>query len=146
METTQPLKFSFTPETLQTGSPEEKAAFGTIAIVANGKVLTEGVGIDCNELRTGPRVSGYHLAEWLVWNWWRLRWEPRPPVGGTAPPDWDMAHCMATIGEGYVWPNVTFASDGFQCEVFSSRSSEADTLPATRSHSYCQKAQRAFGY
>ena len=66
METTQPLKLSFTPETLQTGCPEEKAAFGTIAIVANGKVLTEGVGIDCNELRTGPSGTCYQLAESLA--------------------------------------------------------------------------------
>ena len=83
---------------------------------------------------TGPRVSGYHFAEWLIWNWWRLRWEPGPP----GPPGkhgrdvlrrWDSAHRTATIGEGYVWPNVVISSDGFRCAVIAEPSQELKAVP-----------------
>ena len=36
-----------------------------------------------------------------------MRWEPR-----SASPEWNFSHHMATVGEGYVWPNVTVFSDG----------------------------------
>ena len=35
---------------------------------------------------------------------------------------------MASIGEGYVWPNITFSSDGFRCNVISERSFETVAL------------------
>ncbi|MDR3537165.1 MAG: hypothetical protein P4L71_11755 [Acetobacteraceae bacterium] len=94
-------------ERLDEGSPEERACFAAIGILCNDHWLTEGHDGFVNRVRTGPLVSAYHLAEWLAWNWWRLRWEPRSNA-----PDWVLAHRMATIGEGYVWPNITIFSDG----------------------------------
>ena len=70
--------FSLEFETLDTGSDEERSTFGTFAVEVNGQCLTEGVGPD-GDLRTGPRVSGYHAAEWLLWNWWRRRSRPHMP-------------------------------------------------------------------
>ena len=75
-----------------------------------------------SELQCGPYVSGYHLAEWLVWNWWRLRWEP--PTGAQASWNWDLAHRMSSIGEGYVWPNIEIASDGLLVRFVSSPSTD----------------------
>ena len=125
METAERLKFSLVPEKLQAGSPEERAAFGTIAVIANGMVLTEGVGIDGNKLRKGPRVSGYYLAEWLVWNWWRLRWEPRRFYAETESSwEWSFAHHMSSLGEGYVWPNIEIVSDGLLMQLASSPSTD----------------------
>jgi len=54
-------------------------------------------------------VSAYPLALFLATNWWRLRWEPKPVQED---PAWRMRHCLPAIGEGYVWPDLTFASDG----------------------------------
>ena len=58
--------------------PEEVAALGLLEIRAGDRLLTAGTDVsgDTPVYRPGPYVSGYHLAEWLVWNWWRLRWEP----------------------------------------------------------------------
>ena len=125
--TSDGLRIDLEAQPLDAGTPYEKAAFGLLEMTSGGKALTACISTDSDspQYRAGPCVSGYHLAEWLVWNWWRLRWEPRPP-GGPSLLNWNMAHCMAAIGEGYVWPDITFASDGFQCEVFSSRSDEAD--------------------
>ena len=98
------------------GSEEERETFGLLAITANDKLLTEGMDTECREVRDGPYVSGYPVAEWLAWNWWRIRWElgGRPPSSAEeAARSWNFAHRMSSIGEGYTWPNVTIHSDGF---------------------------------
>ena len=102
--------------------PEEKAALGLLEIRAGDRLLTAGTEVsgDTPVYRPGPYVSGYHLAEWLVWNWWRLRWEPRPAGQHYVNHAWNFAHGMATAGHGYVWPNITISTDGFlgasECE------------------------------
>ena len=114
------LEFSLEPATLDAGSAEERAAFGKLTVVANGRVMTEGVALGSNELQTGPHVSGYHLSEWLVRNWWRLAYEPT--VTGDPEQtamDWDLAHWISTIGEGYVWPNIRIDSDGLRVTITS---------------------------
>ena len=115
------LEFSLAPATLDAGLAEEQAAFGRLSVVANGRALTEGVGLGSNELEPGPHVSAYHLSEWFVRNWWRLAYEP-PSASGhpdRTPMDWEFAHWMSTIGEGYVWPNIRIASDGLRVTITS---------------------------
>lgn len=116
------LEFSLVPVSLNAGLKEEIASFGKLAIVANGRVLTEGVGLDSNELKDGPYVSGYHLAVWLVHNWWRLLWEPSLDGVDRASRGWDFAHWMSSIGEGFVWPNMELVSDGHRMTLESSPS------------------------
>lgn len=111
------LELSLAPERLSEGSAEEKAAFGLFKIRSGQGYLTEGFDAFINSYRNGPLVSGYHVAQWLAWNWWRLRWEPR-----TAAEDWYLAHKMTAIGEGYVWPNITIFSDGVRTALLSSPS------------------------
>jgi len=51
------------------------------------------------------------LAFWLVDNWWRLRWECTPTGGMTAA--WRLAHELASIGGGYIWPRLSiWGEDG----------------------------------
>ncbi len=118
------LEFSLTPERLDEGSSEERAAFGLFSVRTLQQSLTEGFDFFVNGFRQGPLVSGYHLAEWLVWNWWRLRWEPR-----SAAPDWSLAHSMTSIGEGYMWPNLEIWSDGVRTMLISQPSSRPDAKP-----------------
>jgi hypothetical protein len=94
-------------ETLDSGTPEERACFAQLRIDAADICLTEGRDALANRLRQAPLLSAYHLAEWMAWNWWRLRWEPRSKAS-----DWAFAHRVATIGGGYIWPNMTIFSDG----------------------------------
>ena len=121
------LNISLSPMRLDSGSDEEKATFGQLQIKVCNQLLTEGADISGEEAayRTGPYISGYHLAEWLVWNWWRLRWEPRTVGQGPGRRDWDFAHRLTTIGEGYVWPNITISTDEFWTSLISDRSSES---------------------
>ncbi|HEY8289404.1 MAG TPA: hypothetical protein VIG49_09060, partial [Acetobacteraceae bacterium] len=86
-------------ERLDGGTAEERACFAALGIRCNNHWLTEGRDGLVNRIRAEPLLSAYHLAEWLAWNWWRLRWEPR-----SSAPDWAFAHRLTTIGHGYVWP------------------------------------------
>ncbi len=120
------LTMSLSPEVLDFGSQEERATFGLFAVTAYNHLLTAGQDVERKELRRGPFVAGYPIAEWLVWNWWRLRWEIGRPSDEVGMSRWDFAHRMPTIGEGYVWPNITIFSDGVQSFLVSqpSRSPE----------------------
>lgn len=120
------MRLELTPHALHdpAASVEETATAGFLLIEANGTCLTEGVSSEDHELRGGPLVSAYPLAEWLVWNWWRLRWEPTPPrVGRT----WVFAHRLSSIGGGYRWPNLELASDGVRVCLTSEPSAEPDS-------------------
>ena len=94
-------------ERLDEGAAEERACFAAIGIWRNDTSLTPAHDSFVNVVRKTPYLSGYHLAEWITWNWWRLRWEPR-----TSASDWAFAHRLSTIGGGYVWPDITIFSDG----------------------------------
>ena len=61
-------------------------------------------------------LSAYPLALWLASSWWRLRWESgqqrREPSL-----DWKMSHSLAAAGGGFLWPALTFESDGESIKV-----------------------------
>jgi hypothetical protein len=94
-------------EPLLIGSAEDRATLAAVGIIFNSISLTEAEDSLANRLRQNVHLSAYRLAEWLAWNWWRLRWEPRRNT-----PDWIIAHSMTSIGGGYIWPNITILSDG----------------------------------
>ena len=122
------MQIVLTPERFDEGPALERVAFGKLEITAAGQLLTAAIRVD-NDGRhydSGPYISGYHLAEWLAWNWWRLRWEPRVPYRKPSI-DWDMAHCLPAAGEGYRWPAITIWSDGLRCSLTSAASDRSDT-------------------
>jgi hypothetical protein len=111
-------------ESLDSGAPEERACFAALGVQARGIWLTEGSDSLANRLRQAPLLSAYHLAEWLAWNWWRLRWEPRSNAK-----DWAFAHRLATIGSGYIWPNLTIFSDGERTALIAKPTDERPQTP-----------------
>ena len=113
------LSFALLPQQSSDGTPPEEATtFGRLEVRVGDRCLTEGVAHDTNDLLPGPHVCGYHMAEWLIWNSWRLRWEAQPKEAGR---DWAFSHSLSSIGAGYVWPNIEIASDGVRAMVASSR-------------------------
>ncbi len=122
------LTISLSPEALDFGSQEERATFGLFEVTAYNHLLTAGQDVERKELRHGPFVSGYPIAEWLVWNWWRLRWEIGRPSDELGISRWDFAHRMPTIGEGYAWPNITIFSDGVQSFLVSEPSRSSNVV------------------
>ena len=109
---------------LEQGSPEERAGFAALGISAYGVCLTAGHDRLLQSIRQAPFLSAYHLAEWLAWNWWRLRWEPRK-----AGVEWELSHDMASIGNGYIWPNIQIASDGNTIALVAKPTPERENTP-----------------
>ena len=125
------LTISLAPESLDFGTAEEQTTFGRLAIIANGQLLTEGEDTTQRERRPGPYVSGYPLAEWLVWNWWRIRWEigqRKDITDFNARHRWDFAHRTVTVGDGYAWPDITIRFDGLQSLLHAKRSANRAPL------------------
>lgn len=115
--------FSVTAEwlSLDEGDADERATYSALGIRHGDVWLSEGRDLIANSLRSRPFVAAGELAEWIVWNWWRLRWEPR----STSRPDWAFAHTMSSIGSGYVWPNITIFSDEARTVLLTRPSAEA---------------------
>ena len=106
------LTLSLSVEELASGSPVERATFGLFSVCANERLLSAGQDIETGELRHGPYVAGYPLAEWFAWNWWRIRSEIGRPTKPDARHRWEFSHRMATVGDGYAWPDIRIFSDG----------------------------------
>ncbi|WP_213980490.1 hypothetical protein [Sphingomonas sp. dw_22] len=94
-------------ERLEHGAPEERATYAGLGIHVGDRWATEVDDVLAG--RTGRHVylPAYRLAEWLTWNWWRLRWEPFRSTQS-----WRLAHNMAAIGGGWIWPNAAVITDG----------------------------------
>lgn len=89
------------------GDPLESATYGSLSIRLGVVPLTEVRDEAARTTREVVRVSAYPLAMWLASSWWRLRWEC-----GRKGMDWRLSHQLGGAGSGYVWPDVTFESDG----------------------------------
>jgi hypothetical protein len=91
------------------GDEIARATLGQLTLRVRGRSLTWLEDRLARANRMFANLSAYDLAIWLASNWWRLRWEPERQEA-----EWRMAHSLAAIGGGYVWPDVTFSSDGEQ--------------------------------
>jgi hypothetical protein len=91
----------------QGSEPVERMTFAEITITVAGVAVTELEDIYSRTIRPSMRGSAYALAMWLLTNWWRLVREPERKSL-----TWEMSHRLGAIGEGFLWPNLTFSSDG----------------------------------
>ena len=104
----------------------EGLTFADMQISVGTRAVTELEDYRSRTVRQGIYVSAYPLALFLASNWWRLRWEPRPLQEDAA---WRMRHCLPAIGEGFVWPDLTFASDGEAIQVAVRAAEHSKTAP-----------------
>lgn len=112
------------------GVVEDEATLAEIDVAVERVTLTRAVDEHTGQARSGGRLSAHRLAEWLTWNWWRLRWEPSHQ---NARRDqriaWRQAHELAGIGGGWLWPNLTIACDGVRVVLDARPSPEVWTEP-----------------
>jgi hypothetical protein len=99
------------------GSALDRATLADVSIAANGFQAMECYELIPNSVSPTARLSAYALATWLAANWWRLRWEPERNNL-----DWQLSHKVSAAGEGYLWPDLCFASDGLAILVKSKAS------------------------
>lgn len=109
---------------------EDEATLSEIVIEVAEDVLTQALDLEIGRVRNGANLPAYRLAEWLIWNWWRLRWEPAHQNAQRGRSlEWRQAHEMGGIGRGWLWPNVTMWSDGLRIEFDVKPSPETRTEP-----------------
>lgn len=106
----------------------DEVATCTLRLSANDRLMTKVVDAR-QEPHDGPRVSAFRLAEWLLWNWWRIRWEPARSEADCL--SWQQAHETASIGGGWLWPRITFDSDGQNVAITAAGSEATVTEPVT---------------
>ena len=80
-----------------------------ISVGADRVLVTQVEDTIARTVRDHINVPAFALAEWMLINWWRLRWEPRPKEPTF---EWFQAHSMASVSGDYVWPALEFSSDG----------------------------------
>jgi hypothetical protein len=90
------------------GDAVARSTLAEITITADGWKATEVEDLLAKTVRPGVRVSAFALAQWFASNWWRLLWEPERKTSSS----WKMSHKVGAAGEGYLWPDLTFISDG----------------------------------
>ncbi len=93
------------------GSPEIRETSALLEVTIGDNVATRFDDAWSKSMQRSARVSVYPLALWIASSWWRLRWES-PPFRTKPDTSWRMAHEMPGAGHGYLWPLLTFASDG----------------------------------
>ena len=98
----------------QYGDAIERATLAEIKISADDSVITELEDINAKTIRQSVRVSAYNAALWFASNWWRLLWEPERNTLS-----WRMCHKLGAAGGGYLWPDISFSSDGYLINVLS---------------------------
>lgn len=113
------------------GSDLEKAFYADIGLAIGDDYLTRLEDLRASTVRNHLRGCVYQLATWFAANWWRLRWEPEIH-DWTKNADWRMAHSIASVGGGFVWPNVLFASDGKSLAIASRPSERATAIEPVR--------------
>ena len=103
--------------TREYGDPLARFSLAELTITAGGWKATEIEDFVARSVRSWIRVSAFALAHWFASNWWRLLWEPERNTTS-----WKMSHKIGAAGEGYLWPDLTFSSDG-EAVLVSSRPS-----------------------
>lgn len=98
----------------QQGDPTLAAVSILVESGTNHICLTEIHDEAAKTVRDHIHISTHALAQRLLMNWWRLRWEPEPGNKGY---DWMEAHSMTGIGHGFSWPPITFSSDGLYVQL-----------------------------
>ena len=112
MHMSDEFQFGFDWLTKDRGPQEERVTFADLTIIVGGRKATDVEDSLSRTVRGSIRASAYALAEWLVTNWWRLRWEPE-----RSSLDWRLSHEMNAISGGYIWPHLVFCGDGREMGV-----------------------------
>lgn len=107
-------------------SPEHRATWARIEIVAGGEHITLVEDGESSSSRRSIYCPLYPLAEWISYNWWLLQANSRPAIplellrggaSGQRITTVDAAarrHCMRSAGDGFLWPNLLIVPEGTQ--------------------------------
>lgn len=92
-------------------SPDKMARYtmAALSIEAGGATVTAVLDRRNRSYRDHVIVPLYHVAEWLVTNWWHIWYEVADT--GEQRPDFEVRHSLAFAGDGFVLPNLHMVPD-----------------------------------
>lgn len=102
-------------------SPAVRETAAALRVSIGDEVVTRVNDLWSRSVQDQVRVSAYPLAMWVASSWWRLRWEAQP-LNREPDLSWRMSHEVPGAGHGFLWPSLTFASDGEQINARCHRS------------------------
>ncbi len=111
-----------------TGPAEERTTSALLSISVEESIATRVIDDWSRSVHDWVRLSAYPLALWCAASWWRLRWEPAPESARRTV-SWRMAHEVTGAGRGFLWPQLTFDSDGENVELSCKPSRASSTEP-----------------
>jgi hypothetical protein len=100
------------------GTAELERTSAELTIRVGGEIASRFEDEWSQSVQHSIRGSLYPLALWFAHSWWRIRWEPVPSrirlssALSVEDADWKMSHEMPAAGGGFIWPPLTFSSDG----------------------------------
>ena len=89
--------------------PEETATAGMLKIRLNDRYASRHFDFSSKTLVDYAKVSGYPMALWAAYYWWRINYEPL--MNGQSY-YWKSAHDLPAVGCGYVWPPLRIIPGG----------------------------------
>jgi hypothetical protein len=117
------------------GTPEIERTSATIQICFGAENATRSWDVWSESVQDGARVAAYPLAVWLASSWWRIRWESLPSrirlAQDAVPADtnWRLSHELPAAGYGFIWPQLSFVSDGESVRVICRQSPSLSQEP-----------------
>jgi hypothetical protein len=110
----------------QTAELEELHTMCRLELKVGKHTLTQNEDIFSQTISDSVLVSAFPLAHWLASSWWRLLSEPLPSKASCPSSGFRMAHEIAAAGNGYVWPQIVFATDREVMQVWGLPSREGE--------------------
>jgi hypothetical protein len=117
------------------GTEEVRKTSAELRISFGDKVATRFEDDWSQSVQERTRVAAYPLAMWLASSWWRLRWEPAPAKfrlqhdQSVVETHWRMSHELPAAGQGFIWPCLSFESDGETIVVLCRQSNPLTSEP-----------------
>ena len=93
--------------TANAAASELQATWARFSLRVDGSPLIVGRDPETGVLRDSLIVPLYPVAEWIAFNWWLLFENTRTLVSAAVDP-----RCMIAIGDGFLWPNISFIPSG----------------------------------
>lgn len=125
-------------------APEHRATWARIELSVGAEHVTLVEDFDSASSRRSIYCPMYPLAEWIAYNWWLLQANSRPAISieslrhlpsslRSVERDRSRRHCMRSIGDGFLWPNLYIIPEGSETLV---RWSADGSQPASRKIRY----------
>jgi hypothetical protein len=100
--------------------PELQHTSADVKILVDQENATQHFNVKSKSTNDNVYLALYPVALWLARSWWRLVYETAVPnLSSDMFPLWRMAHDLTSAGEGFIWPDLEFISDGVDMQITS---------------------------